>query len=292
MEQLYSKLPIFSKISYYLNQPFPEDNSFLGEVKLSVLLGFFIFLFLYAFKPFGIHRTGDGLIVYAFYFGAITSLVSLGYEIFLDYILRLDRQTESWTFGKWIISVSILICLIASANYVLMFKVLNAVSFSLKAFGAVLYSTVLIGIFPIVFFGALSMSRARRKNEALAQEFVKAQENYNGRKIRIKADDGEELSIQATQFLYAEAMQNYLSVHFELDGGIKKEIFRLAMKDLETQIADQNILRCHRSFIVNQSRINNVSGNAQGLKLKLDKVEEEIPVSRTYIDRFKPKRAL
>lgn len=259
----------------------------MGELKLSVLLGFFIFLFLYAFKPFGLHRTGEGLMTFAFYFGAITTIVSLAYEIFLDYVIRLDRQTESWTFGKWIISVSILICLIASANYILMYQVLHAVSLSLKSFGAVLYSTVLIGIFPITFFGALSMNQALRRNEALAKGFVKHQEEESDITLIINADDGEELQILASQFLFAEAMQNYLAVHYEEQDVIKKQILRLAMKDLESQISGQAILRCHRSFIVNKSRINKMTGNAQGLKLKLDKAEEEIPVSRTYIDHFK-----
>jgi len=224
---------------------------------------------------------------YAFYFGAITAFVSLAYELFLDYVVKLDRQTERWTFGKWIVSVSFLICLIASANYILMYQVLHAVSLSLKSFVAILYSTFLIGIFPITFFGALSMTQARRRNEALAEGFVKHKEPENGRTVIIKADDGEELELMSIQFLYAEAMQNYLAVHYEEDGIVKKEVFRLAMKELESQISGHAILRCHRSFMVNQNRISKISGNAQGLKLKLDNVEELIPVSRTYIDRFK-----
>jgi DNA-binding LytR/AlgR family response regulator len=49
----------------------------------------------------------------------------------------------------------------------------------------------------------------------------------------------------------------------------------------------QNIYRCHKSYLVNLAKVNHVSGNAQGYKLHLKDVEDQIPVSRKLNEEIK-----
>jgi DNA-binding LytR/AlgR family response regulator len=61
----------------------------------------------------------------------------------------------------------------------------------------------------------------------------------------------------------------------------------MPIKELEEQFNKRQIKRCHRSYIINESKIVSVRGNAQGLKLSLSNVEEEVPVSRSYLYLFR-----
>jgi DNA-binding LytR/AlgR family response regulator len=55
----------------------------------------------------------------------------------------------------------------------------------------------------------------------------------------------------------------------------------------EKLCSGHDFFRCHRTYIVNTSKIADVSGNAQGLKLEIEKTEFKIPVSRSQIPEFK-----
>ena len=57
----------------------------------------------------------------------------------------------------------------------------------------------------------------------------------------------------------------------------------LHMSLQQVKLPNFHIIRCHRSFVVNLDHVIEVGGNAQGLKLHLNMLEDYIPVSRKYI---------
>ena len=98
----------------------------------------------------------------------------------------------------------------------------------------------------------------------------------------------QDFQIPINDIFYIEAMQNYVSVCFFKNGKIEKELLRNTIKNLEAQLNSTVLVRYHRSFIVNSDLIENVEGNAQGLRLSLKNLEDfEIPVSRKYIPILK-----
>jgi len=48
-------------------------------------------------------------------------------------------------------------------------------------------------------------------------------------------------------------------------------------------------MKCHRAFLVNIANIEQAKGNAQGLRLQLKHTDDEIPVSRNYINDLRDK---
>jgi len=79
-------------------------------------------------------------------------------------------------------------------------------------------------------------------------------------------------------------MQNYVVIN---DITLSKQTFRSTLSKLADELLVYNIVRCHRSYLVNINAIKSVSGNAQGLKLQLKNTEQIIPVSRKYISKIK-----
>jgi hypothetical protein len=100
-------------------------------------------------------------------------------------------------------------------------------------------------------------------------------------------DETEKLrfSVQSRDILYVESTDNYVTVHTNEKGKIKKIMLRNTMKRLEKELEGTLIQRCHRSYMVNFQNIKLVKLISTNLYIYLDFTEEiRIPVSRTYAE--------
>ena len=72
---------------------------------------------------------------------------------------------------------------------------------------------------------------------------------------------------------------------------LKEKLLRVTLKNIENQITDKNILRCHRSFIINANVKYSILGNSNGYHLKSKFLQNTIPVSRSLgkeiVDKLK-----
>ena len=93
------------------------------------------------------------------------------------------------------------------------------------------------------------------------------------------------------EVLLVEAMQNYVQLTVISNGQADRVMLRQTISSIYKQLQSNDadyVLRCHRSYLVNLDKISQVSGNAQGLKLSFDGLEDVlVPVSRSYIAEFK-----
>lgn len=277
---------MFTNLRAFLQQPFPDVQGLVFSFRSSLVVGLFIFLFLYSFQPFGLSTVSQPLLITAT-FGLITFLVSMLYEIFVFYTLEIERDKPVWTYGKWLIFTLVLVGLIAIANF-LYITYLGFVEFSFSALLLMLRQTYIIGIFPIVFSGMIRVISAQRKNSQTAEQVVLPIQKKLHRPVQItnyNASETHELDEDA--ICYVEALQNYVSIYHIEDGTVKKTTLRNTLSATEKQLAETSTIRCHRSFLVNRERITKVDGNAQGLKLTLEGLEGQVPVSRKYISVFR-----
>jgi hypothetical protein len=100
-------------------------------------------------------------------------------------------------------------------------------------------------------------------------------------------DETEKLrfSVQSRDILYVESTDNYVTVHTNEKGKIKKIMLRNTMKRLEKELEGTLIQRCHRSYMVNFQNIKLVKLISTNLYIYMDFTEEiRIPVSRTYAE--------
>ena len=96
----------------------------------------------------------------------------------------------------------------------------------------------------------------------------------------------EYLTIDRNNILFIQANDNYVTIHFLDQGDVKRRMLRNTLKDIENQLASP-IVKCHRSYLVNSNRIQEIFGNMNNSKLVLDGFNGEIPVSRSYVKAFK-----
>lgn len=105
-------------------------------------------------------------------------------------------------------------------------------------------------------------------------------------KIKLTGDNkSEELIIDPKSLVYAQAMENYVTVYYIENDSLQNIIFRNKLKNIEEQ--SRGILQnCHRSFLVNEQFISKIikEGQKQFLVLRIENIK--IPLSKTVSENF------
>jgi DNA-binding LytR/AlgR family response regulator len=113
--------------------------------------------------------------------------------------------------------------------------------------------------------------------ELMEKSFVS--EN-KARIVLIKTDTREVLEINLNNLLYIEAQENYSRVVWIDKDRLMERLLRVTLKNVEKQIVDSKIVRCHRSFIINTKATFTILGNSNGYRLKSKFLKHTIPISR------------
>ena len=91
-------------------------------------------------------------------------------------------------------------------------------------------------------------------------------------------------SVKKENLLYIESAENYVSVCYLNKGKVSKYLLRDTLKKVEESFAGTDVIRCHRSYMVNFEKVKVIKKERDGLKLELDNVSvADIPVSKTYV---------
>ncbi|WP_299674481.1 LytTR family DNA-binding domain-containing protein [uncultured Dokdonia sp.] len=98
----------------------------------------------------------------------------------------------------------------------------------------------------------------------------------------------ETLTIAVSDFVYAQAQQNYVAIHYLIDGNLQKEMMRSTLSNIQKQVPDA--WQVHRSYLVNLAYLKTISGNSRKRELFLTISSEAIPVSQKYYEALQ-KRA-
>jgi TolB-like protein len=102
-----------------------------------------------------------------------------------------------------------------------------------------------------------------------------------GRHVTIRTDTHEQLELNLADLWYVAAEDNYSRVFWKDGEQMKERLLRITLKNLEPQLEDPAIVRCHRSYLVNLAQDFEIKGDASGYSLASGEVGEEIPISRT-----------
>jgi hypothetical protein len=271
----------------WLSKPYYFDPSTKFKLKLSFAFGLFLFLFLFFFKPFGLIRFEKALLEYSIGMGFLDFLgtfllLYISPLIFKDYF-----NEDNWTVGRNILlmAIGLLFVGIILWNFGEVYKKtygfdkLTLLEFLSKAF--------LIGIIPLTFYVFINEKRERAKREKRVfkiREINKENEIKVSKEIRINSDnEKEQITFKTDNLVYITSQGNYASFFLKKDDAIKEKILRTTLTKITEKLKDHpNIIRCHKSYIINSNFIHDISGNARGYLLKSNYISEEIPVSRTF----------
>ena len=94
------------------------------------------------------------------------------------------------------------------------------------------------------------------------------------------------LSVKRSELLYVESADNYVCIWYLSKGQLTKFLLRNSLKAMEENFADTNVLRCHRSYMVNFDQVKVIRREKEGifLELGIERVPD-IPISKTYSEK-------
>ena len=94
------------------------------------------------------------------------------------------------------------------------------------------------------------------------------------------------LSVKRSELLYLESADNYVCIWYLSKGQLSKFLLRNSLKAMEGNFADTNVLRCHRSYMVNFDQVKVIRREKEGifLELGIERVPD-IPISKTYSEK-------
>ena len=273
----------------YINQPFPKAEN---KWNLVILISLFVALFLIIFQPFGITlmESKNKYLILSGY-GLVTFIALFINLIIIENLFRKIFNEKSWTIWKefaWLIWI---IFSIGLGNALYTDYIVDYFLFNFMFFVNFQIITVVIGLIPVTVLIITKQKYLLKKYLNSANDFNKSldqnkSETITNQIIRFYADNEKDfIEFDTNDFYYIESSGNYIELYIYNENKIIRKTYRSTLKrTLEYFTETPEIIQCHRAFIVNANKIISAKGNSQGLRLNLENCNNEIPVSRGYIN--------
>lgn len=270
-----------------LNAPFPYYlNDDRKNIALIGAITLFVMAFMYFFKS---TSDRDLTLAQLFLLSGITFTCLVINIVLLPRLLPIWFDPVNWNLKKYIILNIWHLVLIGIASSLVDILFITPEKAIVENISEAYVRVTLKGIIPIALTtlflrntmlqqnlkSALQANKELQKIQTLRKEPVKSTNT-----ITLYSDTSETLTLNLPDLLYVQADDNYSTIVWKNDDGIQKKLLRANLKSIEGQIDNSFTLRCHRSYLVNINAISNISGNANGYKLKILDTDYFIPVSR------------
>jgi len=273
-----------------LSRPYHLDTSARHHTRVALYFGGFVLLFLLVFRPFGLDGVGARLPQLALGYGAVCTGVMLLLNVGVPSLLPRWFDDTRWTLGRELVWTTLNVALIGLGN-ALFTAGIGLAPWTLATIGNFTFFTVAVGLFPVALSIVLNEARLyreyARRSEGMNQELEQREEEPTlpvVPQVHIVVPtegNAEDLELDAEALCFIRTADNYIEVHHRSCKGIERSVLRGSLKAVEEALAPhERFLRCHKSHLVDLRKVRHVSGNAQGLKLHLEDIEEPIPVSR------------
>ncbi len=275
----------------WLSKPYYFNPTIKFKLKISFYHGLFIFLFLYIFKPFYIIEFEVIVLKYTLGIGIVAFLATFIVLYIPALIFKKYFNEDNWTIGRNLFLMTIGITFIGILLWY--FGEMYKEPYHLRKLTLLqfLSYTFLISLIPLTFFVFINEKsvRERREKKVLEIKEIKRYKELNNSKkltkeITIKSDNAKEkITFNIDDLVYITSQGNYASFFLKDDNDLKEKILRVTLIKIVTELKDySNVIKCHKSYIVNINYINDISGNARGYLLKSEFISFNIPVSRKF----------
>jgi len=92
-------------------------------------------------------------------------------------------------------------------------------------------------------------------------------------------------SVKMENLLYLEASDNYVSIYYLNKEKVTRFMLRNTLKTLEEDLKGTEMVRCHRSYMVNYEKVKIIRREKDGVRLELDLPSAiDLPVTKTYME--------
>lgn len=248
-------------------------TTYVTPKRIPFLLGAFsglaVFYFLYVFGAYGIQKgisySGHSHLFRSISFGTFTAIYLATFESFLKPKLNIHgvRASILWY---------VLLIFFGSQGVFLLFNYFwNWQEWNFEAYILILKEFPLMMLLPLAFYLSLKTFLTSTKTDA---------------QVSFCSENGKDkLNISLANFLFAQSADNYISIHYRGHQQTKTHLIRKPLKVLEEELLKYpEVIRSHRSYLVNRTNIKAVKQHKGKVLLEIDR--QSLPVSKQLHEDF------
>ena len=250
-------------------------------VRLILLTALFALVFINIYKPFSSSSWYSVSEFKFFIFSSLIILTGVLVVVISRIVMYYWGRKHEITIGGYALWIFFM-----SLFYTVYTLVLNPEREYLSAFKESSINTSLVLLLPYsVLHLYFSYQEKERQLRLLEEDRAEA---ANKLSVFSFYDEKHELrlSVKRSNLLYLESADNYVCIWYLNKGVLTKFMLRNSLKAIEESLAETNVLRCHRSYMVNFDQVKVIRREKDGVYLELD-IEKvpDIPISKTYSEK-------
>lgn len=263
--------------------------SYLNEkhniIRLIIFTSLFALIFINAYSPFGADKWYNLTRFQFFFFSSLTILVGVLVVVIsriIMYHLTRKHTIILWQYLLWIAAEILSMALTYAAFETI---VLNDSRPFADLVRNSTRNTALVILLPYsILWLYFSWRDKKEQIERLADNQPSADNSRN--MIAFYDEKGVlKFSVKKENLLFLESAENYVNICYLNKDKVSRYLLRNTLKKIEENFAGTEMVRCHRSFIVNFEKIKVIRKDKDGLMLEFDNQSiADIPVSKTYVN--------
>jgi len=156
-------------------------------------------------------------------------------------------------------------------------------------------STVNTSLILLLPYSILWLYFSWKEKNRLLQEMIKEDQPLDVQRKKSIAffdEKGElRITIMLENLLYIDSSDNYVTIHYLNKSKLSHFLIRNTLKWMDDNLTNSSqLVRCHRSYIVNLDKVKVIRKNKGGIIMELEAASApDIPVSNTYYERVMTK---
>jgi hypothetical protein len=263
-------IPVVARVRSFLRRPVRFVDSWWLPVGLGGAVGALLVFSIVFLEPMGTDRYSKPFATLRYCGYGFCMLASF---LIVHGLTRMwvERGVRVWRLGHELIALVLLLLLIFNSCYLYLCLVINEIPVTLAGWWG--FSTQVAMPYVLLLFAPALLAR-RALVAALGDRVGEERIVLTGR------NQDDRLRLAPSDFLFAEAEQNYVTLHFQQKNQAQQRMFRATLAEIESQLP--GALRVHRSFLVNPARVVAVEGNARKRLARLSGGEWTVPVSPKF----------
>jgi len=256
-------------------------------VKLVIFTAVFALAFINIYDPFAVasylELSGIRLFLYSS-FVILTGMLVVVISRIIMYYYSQARHLSYWAYVLWVF-LEILVMAFVYSIYVKFILADGRDFMEISSVSMKNTSLVILLPYTILWLYFSWKDKSAKLEQLEEMDVVKGKTGID--MIPFRDEKGTlRLSVQNRDLLFLEAADNYVNIHYLQSGKEKKFMVRNSMRSFEIQFKESNIIRCHRSYMVNLDKVRIIRKEKDGFHLELgeDPVISML-VSKTYVPR-------
>jgi len=268
-------------------------NSFKDELSRLISISFGVFLFILFFQPFPLEMLDyNNRLLFVTGFWLISFILTCIVFILLPITVPKWFKISEWESGPPFI-LNFLFLALTSTAFVFYIRYVGRVPLSFY----IIFKVVLVCLFPLIILIILYKNKSLEQYITILKEqnklfFSKIQEyekiGEDEEIIILSENKSDKLILKYKNIIAIKSADNYIEIYYLENDVVEKKLIRNTLKNIEHQLINhRNFIRCHRTTIINTIYIYKLLRSYSGYSLKMNYLEEKMPVSRQYLIQVK-----